>query len=496
MRRALLAATVALLLLLVPAGAGAHPLGNFTINHVTTISLSRSGAELRYVLDQAEIPTFQERGRSRAEVLADKAGKARDGLVLTVGGRRVPLRVLPGARLSFPPGQGGLATTRVEVPLRASVDPTRGRVELRDETFAGRVGWRAIVARPGTGTAVRSTAPSGDPTAGLRSYPKDTLSSPLDIRTASFSVRPGDGTLSAPPSPGGKPATTRERSGDGFASVFSDAIAGRTALLLLVLAAFAWGAFHALSPGHGKAMVAAYLVGARGTSRQALALGATVTVTHTIGVFALGFVTLALSEFVLPEQLYPWLNLASGVLVVMVGVAVLRARVRNARRSPGPHSHGHHHHHHHHHPHDHLGQPDREGAGPEGHAHEPDHERAGSHGHSHDIPDRLTWRGLIAMGASAGLIPCPSALVVLLAAIAQHRVALGLLLILAFSLGLAATLSVLGLLVVHAGRVAGRATARVAALGPVVTALPAVSALVIVGAGVLLTARAVPTLGV
>jgi ABC-type nickel/cobalt efflux system permease component RcnA len=264
--------------------------------------------------------------------------------------------------------------------------------------------------------------------------------------------------------------------------VFSDAVAGRTALLLLVLAAFAWGAFHALSPGHGKAMVAAYLVGSRGTSRQALALGATVTVTHTIGVFALGFVTLALSEFVLPEQLYPWLNLASGVLVVMVGVAVLRARVRNARHRPGAHSHSHHRDHDHDHHHGH------------GHSHDHDHDH--DHDHSHDIPDRLTWRGLIAMGASAGLIPCPSALVVLLAAIAQHRVALGLLLILAFSLGLAATLSVLGLIVVHAGRVAGRATARVAALGPVVTALPAVSALVIVGAGVLLTARAVPLLGV
>ena len=531
-RRAVLACTALLsALLLVPAAAGAHPLGNFTINHLTTVSASRTGVQLRYVLDQAEIPTFQERGKSRAEVLADKVGAARDGLVLTVGGRRVPLRALAGARLSFPPGQGGLPTTRVEVPLRATVDPTRGPVELRDETFAGRIGWKAIVARPGAGTAVRATAPSGDPTAGLRSYPKDMLSSPLDIRSASFSVRPGSGTLVAPPSPGGRPATTRERSGDGFASVFSDAVAGHTALVLLVLAAFAWGAFHALSPGHGKAMVAAYLVGSRGTSRQALALGATVTVTHTMGVFALGFVTLALSEFVLPEQLYPWLNLASGVLVVMVGVAVLRARVRNARGRSRARSHSHHHHDHHH-SHDHADQPGRNGAGSHDHAQHPggaksaadghshdhaqhpggaksaadghshDHAQhpgrasSGSHGHSHDVPDRLTWRGLLAMGASAGLIPCPSALVVLLAAIAQHRVALGLLLILAFSLGLAGTLSVLGLFVVHAGRIAGRATARFAALGPVVTALPAVSALVIVGAGVLLTARAMPMLGV
>ncbi len=214
---------------------------------------------------------------------------------------------------------------------------------------------------------------------------------------------------------------------------------------MLLLAAMGWGAVHALSPGHGKAMVAAYLVGARGTPRHAVALGLTVTVTHTIGVFALGLVTLALSAYVVPEDLYPWLNLVAGLLVLGVGAAVLRRR-RAARR--------HHHHHHHHH-----------------------------HG-----PDRITWRGLAAMGASAGLVPCPSALVVLLGAIAQHQVALGLVLIAAFSAGLAATLTVLGLAVVHSGRVLARAA------GPsrIVAALPTASAFAIVLLGCLLTARALP----
>ena len=159
-------------------------------------------------------------------------------------------------------------------------------------------------------------------------------------------------------------------------------------------------------------MVAAYLVGTRGTPRHAVALGLTVTVTHTIGVFALGLVTLGLSAWIVPEDLYPWLNLAAGLLVAVVGASVLRARLR-ARRA-------HHHHHHHHH------------------------------------PERITWRGLAAMGASAGLVPCPSALVVLLAAIAQHQVALGLVLIVAFSAGLAATLTALGLAVVYSGRALGR----------------------------------------
>jgi nickel/cobalt transporter (NicO) family protein len=201
---------------------------------------------------------------------------------------------------------------------------------------------------------------------------------------------------------------------------------------------------HALSPGHGKAMVAAYLVGTRGKPWHAIALGATVTVTHTIGVFALGLVTLALSQYVLPEDLYPWLNLTSGLLVMVIGAAVLGSRVRH-------HHHDHHHDHHHHHHHD------------------------------------VTHRGLLGMGAAAGLIPCPSALVVLLAAVSQHEVALGMLLIVAFSLGLAGTLTALGLAVVYARRLVPRMR-----LPRIAGALPAMSALLIVGVGCVLTANAVP----
>jgi ABC-type nickel/cobalt efflux system permease component RcnA len=197
-------------------------------------------------------------------------------------------------------------------------------------------------------------------------------------------------------------------------------------------------------------MVAAYLVGTRGTARHAVALGLTVTVTHTVGVLALGIVALMLSHYVLPEQLYPWLNLVAGLLVVGVGLAVLRARLR--RRV-----------HHHHDDH--------------GHAHHHDHRAAES----------VTPRALLAMGASAGLIPCPSALVVLLSAVAQHQIALGLLLIVAFSAGLAATLTALGIAVVGASR----AAPRLPVPGAAVAALPTVSALVIVTVGLVLTAQAV-----
>jgi ABC-type nickel/cobalt efflux system permease component RcnA len=450
MRRAAAVVALAFGLLGIAVGAGgaeAHPLGNFSVNHLVALKASADRIELRYLLDQAEIPTFQERGRSDAEVIAAKRAEVRRAVAVTVDGRRVAPRETGAPRLEHPAGQGGLPTTRVELSFAV---PARGarRVEVRDGTFPGRVGWRAVVARPGDGTSVRSTAPSTDPTGGLRRYPKDALTSPRDQRTAALTVRPGDGTLIAPRDPGGTPATSTDRSGgDGFAGVFADAAAGRGVLLFFLLAALAWGAVHALSPGHGKTMVAAYLVGTRGRARHALALGATVTITHTIGVFALGLVTLALSQYILPEDLYPWLNLVSGLMVLVIGAGVLRSRFRRARR------------HHEHH-----------------------------HGHEHDHD--LSWKGLVGMGASAGLIPCPSALVVLLAAVSQHEIALGLLLIVAFSLGLAGTLTALGLAVVYAGR----ATSRHSVPAWVGTALPALSALVIVVAGIALTAKAVPEL--
>jgi ABC-type nickel/cobalt efflux system permease component RcnA len=453
MRR--LALLLVALVLLVPTAASAHPLGNFSINHLDQLRVSADRVGVTYILDQAEIPTFQERGLSSDAVLAKKREEVERGLALTVNGARVSLAVAGPGQISFPPGQGGLKLTRVVLPLVARVSHPRS-VQLRDGTFPGRIGWKAIVAQPGTRTDVHSSVSSGDPTNGLRSYPKSALGSPLDERDATLSVKPGDGSLTAPKGPDQGEATTHNRSGDGFAGVFADAAAGRGVLVFFLLAALAWGAMHALSPGHGKTMVAAYLIGTRGRARHAVALGATVTVTHTIGVFALGVVTLLLSQWILPEQLYPWLNLASGLMVVGIGAAVLRMRVASSQFPVPSHGHGHDH----------------------GHGH--------GHGHHHD----LSTKGILAMGASAGLIPCPSALVVLLAAIAQHQIALGLLLITMFSLGLAGTLTGLGLVVVYAGRL----TSRMNMSGRLVTALPAVSALVIVGAGCVLTAHALPQL--
>jgi ABC-type nickel/cobalt efflux system permease component RcnA len=191
-------------------------------------------------------------------------------------------------------------------------------------------------------------------------------------------------------------------------------------------------------------------------------LGATVTVTHTAGVFGLGLVTLLLSRFIVPERLYPWLTLVSGVLVVAVGASVLVQRLRTRRGDGNAPDHHHHHDHSHHHD-DHT-----------------------EHHHEHDVSSK----GVLGVGVAAGLLPCPSALVVLLSAIALHRIGFGFALIGAFSLGLATTITCIGLVAVLARRMFGRLTLD----GPLVRALPAVSALVIVVVGVAIAARAVPAL--
>src|SRR3954464_4657068 len=186
--RRLLAAAVAALALLAPAAAQAHPLGNFSVNHLAEIRVSSDRVDVRYVLDGAEIPTFQhqvEAAKVRAEVAR--------ALILTVDGVRTPLSVAGAITTAHPPGQGGLATTRVVIALVAHVHATR--VVLQDDTWPGRVGWKAVVAQPGTNTATRSSASADDPTHELRSYPRDQLKSPSDLRTATLTISPGHGTI-------------------------------------------------------------------------------------------------------------------------------------------------------------------------------------------------------------------------------------------------------------------------------------------------------------
>ena len=445
MRRLAILVGVLTVALLAPLAAKAHPLGNFTINTFSRVEVSGHRVYVRYVLDLAEIPTFQAKqaGGIDAAVYAKRIAA---GAHLRVDGNRA--RLVPIAHaLAFPRGAGGLRTTRLEVILRGPRVAGTSRITYRDTNYAGRLGWREIIA----GADAKSRSDE------LRAYPKDLLSSPLHVTAVATTVAPTND-----PAPGltrGRALEAPDRVADGgFASLIAHEKLGAGFVLLSLLIAMFWGAAHAFSPGHGKSIVAAYLVGSRGTPRHAVFLGLTVTVTHTIGVFALGLVTLSLSQFIVPDQLFPWLNLVSALLIVAVGVSVLRWRVREWRKKDAQpdHHHGH------------------------GHSH--------GHGDYHTHDHALSARRLLGIGISGGIVPCPTALVVLLAAISLHRVGYGLVLILAFSIGLAGAMTTIGVIAVSAKRV----FRRVDFDGGLIRLLPAISALVVLGLGLAMTLRALP----
>ena len=435
--------------------AFAHPLGNFTINHYARLEVGSDTVKIHGVIDMAEIPAFQELqkididqdGQASSSETNDYAQQASarlaTELAVTVAGERVSL-VPVASNLSLPTGAGGLQTLRLEFDLAgrySAADSAEAR-ELRfaDNSYPERIGWREIVVVPQVGfTIFNSTACANGLSDELKSYPQDRLTAPLDERTAQLSFTRG-------PIPTGAQMLT-SRDGRTAPAPARDRLAELIAVqnltpglvLLGLLFAVILGAAHALSPGHGKTVVGAYLVGSRGTARHAAFLGLTVTITHTAGVFALGVITLLASAYVVPEKLFPILSLISGGIVVAIGLSLFVRRLRGSRGFSA-----------HHHP---------------GHDHDQDHRHAGdptqphSHGgrvHSHLPPGAdgspITWKSLLALGVSGGILPCPSALVVLLAAISLHRVGYGLLLVLAFSVGLASVLTVVGLAFVYAGR--------------------------------------------
>ncbi|MBA2694662.1 MAG: hypothetical protein H0U62_02150, partial [Actinobacteria bacterium] len=459
-------------LLMAAPGAAAHPLGNFTINSYSGVVVQPDSVAVQLVVDSAEIPTIQEfpdvdgEGVSDADAAAyaaEDCDRAARGLALTLDGAREPLTVT-SADLTFLPGQAGLATMRLECQLETStvLDPTGAVLEYVDRNSLDRTGWREITLAGDGVTLADSTAASDSVSGALRSYPADLLASPLDQRSASAEITAGSGVASrALPEVSG----VVESSGTDMGLItetFTDLVSARN--LGPGFAAFALGlsillgALHAFAPGHGKTLMAAYLLGRRGSLRQVGIIGLTVTLTHTAGVLVLG-VVLSTVAFIAPERVYGWLGLASGVLLVAIGATLLRQALRRSHEQPptrtaelaavatgagsfaGPvhqreqqqHDHGHDHGHGHGHGHE-----GETGAGGVRHSH------GWGGNHTHPAP-ATSLRGLIGVGFAGGMVPSPSALIVLLGGIALGRAWFGVLLVLGYGIGMALALIGTGL---------------------------------------------------
>jgi ABC-type nickel/cobalt efflux system permease component RcnA len=476
----------------------AHPLGNFTINHFVRLEVGAEKIKLHYVIDMAEIPTFQELqlitgngvgSTSKGELHAYSArvtARYAEGLLLVVDGARLPLQLL-ATDANLLTGAGGLQTMRIasdfEAAIPLSTPATVRRLRFEDQNYPDRIGWRELVVSPFAGNSVFDSSAYGTSvTDELKAYPGDMLATPLDERAADLSFIRGVIPVSS--------RALLARNGRPLAAPARDRLAELIAVpeltvgvaLFGLLIAVLLGGLHALSPGHGKTVVGAYLVGTRGNARHAAFLGLTVTITHTAGVFALGVVTLLASQYVVPERLFPILSLLSGAIVLTIGGSLLIRRIRSAI---GEHSHARafedhtrsHDEYTHEHDHEHLADPTKQ------HSHSGVTHLHGGVAHSHLPPGAdgspVTWRRLLALGISGGILPCPSALVVLLAAMSLHRVGYGLLLVVAFSAGLAGVLTAVGLAFVYAGRLL-KSTGGFGRVGQV---LPVFSALVITCAG-------------
>jgi ABC-type nickel/cobalt efflux system permease component RcnA len=581
-----------------PRNSGAHPMGNFSISHYAGIRVDSGWIEIRYILDMAEIPTFQEMQQAGivaqpgdpgvAAYLARKAEVLKSGLALTLDGRPLALETV-SENVIFPPGAGGLPTMKVGMLYRGlpPEGATSGKVctlIYRDGNYPERAGWKEVVATAAPGLTLHSNAAATISRSNeLSNYPTDLVNSPPQDLSAQLtftlpaaaaassasagpgaalseasaprtqaSMRPGtepmrttrdvpvvapatipfdqsqattfrtervktndspvsethpakrkpaiptrDVAMSASPAPAQSQPVALEANKRGtpsnrFTQLINSNQWGLWFLLTAALIAAALGGLHALEPGHGKTIVAAYLVGSRGTAVHALLLGLIVTATHTAGVYALGAITLYASKYIVPDHLYPWLGIASGLTIAVLGAYMLR------RRYAG-HEHGHHHHHFSGHGHVHDHQHHHHEGHSHGHAHQGHvHVHADEQGHGHHHHEYLhdgpfSYRQLALLGVTGGIIPCPAALVVLLSAVSLHRVAFGLYLILAFSVGLAAVLISIGLITVYARRL----LARVPSDGPVINRwLPMASAAFVTCLGLAITVQSLSATGV
>lgn len=513
LRRVGIPMLLALVASMLPAVATAHPLGNFTINHYAALRVAADRIELDVVIDMAEVPTVEASARLDADgdgVVSDEELDAARGrtcadltpdLLLEVGGAQ-PALDLTAAGLGLTPGAAGLPTLRIVceyVAGLAGAPAAPWRITFADRSRPERLGWREIVVL-GDGLVVTPVDAGRDVSQRLTTYPQDLLSRPLDERSLSVTVDVGGPALApflaTDASPIGPtpalPTETIPPDGETPVSAVPGGVGAELAsfvdfrnltlpamLLGLIVAAVA-GAGHALSPGHGKTVMTAFLIGTRGGPRHALMLGAAVTLSHTLGVIGLAALAMLAGDWLPPERLYPVLTVGSGVTVLAIGTWMLVqcAQRALARREPD-----------------------------DAHDDEAVHERAETPAHRHGwrthvhtadtagtavSADRAVpgWRSLVAIGVAGGLVPSTAALILLLAALAAGQPAYGFALALAFGLGMAAVLSGIGLaIVVGRDRIASRV--RLPALLGLGVAVPWITAGAVLVGGVLLTGQAV-----
>jgi ABC-type nickel/cobalt efflux system permease component RcnA len=485
-------------LVLLPVVASAHPLGNFTVNQYSGLNVRSDGVDVNYVLDMAEIPTAQllsQLDSDNAHLLSPPAaegyrrsecGTLKRGLALRVGGRNADLAATASS-LSFPPGAAGLHTLRLTCRFNTTASTVGTSVMYTNHNFDDRVGWREITAVGSSARLAAGNVPNKSISSQLTTYPADLLTSPLDVRAAAVTVVAGGGGGGTATVAAG-PASILPRGVDQFTTAFMSLISRQDVDLAFVAVAFGvalvLGGVHAFAPGHGKTLMAAYLVGQRGSLKHAAVLAGSVTVTHTVGVLALG-IALSVSTSFAPTQVYPLLGLASGLVVVSIGLSLLvrawRARLPGLSGVPATGANG-------------ATDHDQGHASghPHGHVH---HHRGRPHSHQPPPPGAPKLRGVLAIGFAGGLVPSPSALVVLIGGIALHRTWFAVLLVIAYGIGMALVLTGTGVALRHARTIidrrlaARRSIRRAPVLARLARVVPVLTAAAVVAVGLGLTLR-------
>ncbi|MFY0510540.1 nickel transporter [Streptomyces anulatus] len=518
--------------------AQAHPLGNFSVNHYDGLRLSPDGIEDTAVVDSAEIPTAQDEEATdtdhdgtiapaeAADRAADRCARLAGRTRVSVNGRRIAWHV-NRSTLTYGKGAAGVPVARLTCTLWAEADLSRpADITFASGADAKRTGWKEITAAPGDRVGLAaSSVPSQSPSDGLRHYPGAGSEQPLAVATAELRTEPGRGTVGTPgaPGPGAPGATPAVQSLDRGTVLFpalerrlTGLTAGRDLTwsvgLLAVLLTLLLGAGHAALPGHAKLAVAACLARRDGGVRAALAVGTTVTATHTAGVLAMGLILTA-GAGLAGERLLAWLGAISGALIAALGVVLVVTAVRAVRTGRPP-AHWHHGHRHGHgQSHGHTHNETREHALAHGHRHDHPHPHAHHHapglphGHGHGdrtheadlrapkTPRRTGLPALVGVGLAAGLVPSPSALVVLLGAIALSQTLFGVLLVVGYGLGMAITLTAAGLLLSGGGsRLAALSERHLPSLRRCTRYATVLTALAVLTVGISLTLRSLLTL--